>query len=93
MKLSNEQINFIADKLNRLLKDDDLVTYKTSEQNVKNKIFSIIQSNINEEKTIDNEVKQILKENEVLIKSSNMSYSKLFTMTKKKIAKDKKFIL
>lgn len=93
MKLSNEQINYISDKLARVFKEDSLVTFKCSELELRTKISSIIQKNIDDEKQIDNEVKNILKQNEELIKSSNMSYSKLFNMTKKKLVQDKGFIL
>lgn len=93
MNLNKIQINYLVDKLFRNLKEDANVLIKADESKIKSRIFDIILKNQEEEKNIDAEAKSLLKENEAIIKKDNLNYSKLFIATKKKIAKDKGFIL
>jgi len=91
MNLNKIQVNFLADKLIKKLKENN--TFKTEEAKIKARIIDVIVKNQEEEKSIDIEAKNLLKENEAIIKKENLNYSKLFIATKKKIAKDKGFIL
>ena len=93
MKLSKEQVTFLADKLFQHLKQKELLILKAEENKVKNKIASIIQKNIDDEQKIDAEAKKILKDNEALMTGANINFSKVLQMTKKKLAEDKNFIL
>lgn len=91
MKLSKEQVNFLSDKLFQHLKQKELLVLKAEENKVKTKIASIIQKNIDDELKLDAEAKKILKDNEALM--AGVNFSKIFQMTKKKLAEDKNFIL
>jgi len=93
MNLNKTQLNFLTDKLLRSLKDDANVKFKVEESKIKAKILEVIFSNQEEEKKIELEAKNLLKENEAIIQKDNLNYAKLFQATKKKIAKDKGFIL
>lgn len=91
MKLSKEQVTFLSDKLFQHVKQKELLILKADENKIKTKIANIIQKNIDDEQKLDADVKKLLKDNEALMKGVN--FSKVFQMTKKKLAEDRNFVL
>lgn len=93
MKVKAQEINLIVEKVVDNLKKKNLVTFKTSEKAVKDKMTAIFTKNMEEEDKLDLEVEEILKKFQREIDSGKVDYRKMFQKVKTQLAKDKKFIL
>ena len=93
MKISKEQIQYICEKVVRQFKEQNLINFKAEEQKVINRMIQAFEQNLQQEAQIDQEVNKLLLQHQREIESGAMSRNKLFIMMKKKLAKEKGFIL
>jgi hypothetical protein len=89
MKLNNTIAAFLAKSLTKSLIEQKLV--EIEERELFKIVLDIINSNIEEERKIEEEVHRILKEHIDLVEREGISYQKLFQKIKEKIAKERGF--
>lgn len=93
MKFSSSEIELLVFRIMHRLKIKKLLQLKAAESKVREKIASIFNQNQAAEEALEEEVRQLLKEHEAAFASGQMDYHKMFLMVKKKLAKEKGFIL
>lgn len=92
MKLKQEQIEKACRLILEHLKEKKLIILKAPELQVYQKLVHTFTHNIQQEEAIDQEAKKIL-ETTLEQSSQELDRQKLFLMIKRKLAKDKGFIL
>ncbi|MBI3019161.1 MAG: DUF507 family protein [Deltaproteobacteria bacterium] len=92
MRIRQEQVERACRLILEGLKQKKLITFKSPEAKVYQKLLETFQDNLKEEERIDEEAKRILEE---CLENSdpNLDRQKMFLMIKRKLAKDKGFIL
>jgi uncharacterized protein len=93
MKLKREEITKIAGLIQRHLKDAGLVTSKSTDDRIRERIETVIAKNLEEEAAIEEEVKKLMEQYRSQIASGAIDPQKAYTMIKKQVAKERKFIL
>jgi uncharacterized protein len=94
MKISEDKIKYLAEKAFHVLKEKELFTLKKgSEKDIIDKMHSAFLNNLKEEERIEEEVKTLMKQFESQLRKGEVSYSKMFQIAKKELAKKKGFIL
>ncbi len=93
MKFSDREIEIIAYRILRSLKRRGNVVLKTGEAEIRSKIAEVIIKNQEQEMELDREVEELLSAYQSAFDSGQMDYHKMFQMAKKKLAKEKGFIL
>ncbi len=92
MRIKQEQVDRACRLILESLKQKKIITFKTPEAKVYQKLVEIFNANLKEEELIDEEAKKIL---EASLQDSDptLDRQKMFLMIKRKLAKDKGFIL
>ncbi len=93
MRLKEEEISKIIDKVLENLKNKNLITIKASEDDVRRKMVGSFTQNLTQEDKLDEEVEEILKKFQRQIDSGQVDYRKMFMKVKNQLAKDRNFIL
>ncbi len=93
MHLKREQITRIAEQVTRNLKEKGSAVYKVGADKIQAKVEEVIQKNIQEELNIETEVKRVMEQYRSQVASDNVDPQKIYTMIKKQVAKERKFIL
>lgn len=92
MKLTDKQIKRLVTLVFRELKDQDLVTFKEAEEKVASRGVDLIQQNFRQESALDEEVNKMMDDLERQNPGEFQRY-KMFPLLKKRLAKEKGFIL
>lgn len=92
MKLTDKQIKRLVTLVFRELKDQDLITFKESEEKVAHRGQELIQENFKQEVALDMEVNKMMDDLERQNPGEFQRY-KMFPLLKKRLAKEKGFIL
>lgn len=92
MKLSNTQIQKMVELIIGELKSQSIIVFKEKEPVVYQRAVAVVKTNIDQEKQLDLEVNQMMDELENQHPGEFQRY-KMFPMLKKKLAKQKGFIL
>jgi hypothetical protein len=92
MYLRKEQVASIAHAIGVALKKGGVVL-KKGEKGVVEKIESVIQKNIDDERAIDEQVKNMMDQYRNQIASGSVDPQRAFQMIKKQVAKERKFVL
>ena len=93
MKLSNEQIEKLAQLISKNLIKKELISLKVEEKAFVDKIREIIFNELKIEDDLNREVREILKAYEKEIEAGNIDYNKMFNLIKAKLVKERNIIL
>ena len=94
MKVKQEQIDRVCRLILEHLKEKKLVTLKVPEAEVYKKLAQAFSKNVLEEDQIDQEAKRILEETlQATSEEGMLDRQKMFLLIKRKLAKDRGFIL
>lgn len=93
MKLKREEIQRLSQILFQHLRDKHLITALEAEAKILEKINAVIQKNMDEELAIENQARKLIDQYSGQINSGAVDPQKAFTMIKKQVAKERKFIL
>ena len=93
MKLKREEVQRLSQTLFQHLRDKHLITALESEARILEKINAVIQKNIDEELAIEDQARKLIDQYRGQIASGAIDPQKAFTMIKKQVAKERKFIL
>ncbi len=92
MRLSADEIEFIARKIVKTLVSAGKLEVD-SQPRIVELIAHVIADELSVEDRLNEEVREVLLQHSAEIERSNMSYSDMFKMAKKKLAKEKGIIL
>jgi len=92
MRLTDKQINRLVILVLRELKDQNLITFKAKEAEVHQKAVEIVKGNFRQEAQLDQEVNAMMDDLERKNSGEFQRY-KMFPLLKKRMAKEKGFIL
>jgi hypothetical protein len=92
MRLSSDEIQFIARKIVRTLVAERKLEID-SEARVVEAVTRIFAEELSVEDRLNEEVRQVLVEHATEMERSNVTYTEMFKMLKKKMAKEKGIIL
>ena len=93
MKINNEQIRYLCQRVFDELKAKGVLVLKVEENVIVKRMMDEMEKNFKEEENIDAEAKKMLAQYKDQISGAGMNQSKLFAMLKKEIAKKKGFVL
>lgn len=93
MKLKREEVSRLAGLIQKHLKENGLAASKSPDDKVRERIETIIFKNLEEEVAIEEEVKKLMDQYKTQIASGSIDPQKAYTMIKKQVAKERKFIL
>jgi len=93
MKLKPDQIT----KLSRIVYDhltqEKLIQIRSSEAKILENIKGVFLADVKKEDEIETEAKKMMEKFRPQVESGEIDYQKMYTMVKKQLMKDKKFIL
>jgi len=93
MRLKPEEIQRIARRIVRNLKEKGVASFKTDESKILARIEAVFVKNLNEEGAIEEEVRRLMDQYRAQVASGAIDPQKAYQMIKKQVAKDRKFIL
>ncbi len=93
MKLKKEQIQRLSDKIWSALKEKKLVVVRAPELKITAKIVEVIHADIQGERNLEEEAKDLLEQYRPKINSGELDERRVLQMIKKQLAKDKKVVL
>jgi hypothetical protein len=93
MKINQEQVRYLCQRVFDELKTKGVVILKADESTIVKRMMEEMEKNFKEEENIELEAKKMLAQYKDQISGSGMNQSKLFAMLKKEIAKKKGFVL
>lgn len=92
MKLTNQQLEVIVNKVLKAWKDNNVIEFKVDEKKVFSTMLEAIKVDLQKEFDLDREVNQMLDKLEQS-NSGEFQRFKMYPMLKQKLAKEKKVIL
>jgi hypothetical protein len=92
MRLASDEIEFIARKVVKTLVGSGKLEVD-SEPRIVELLMKVITDELSVEDRLNEEVREVLMQHSSEIERSNMSYSDMFKMVKKKLAKEKGIVL
>ena len=93
MRLRKEMIDRISDKIVMRLLDKELISPDMKIDVVRTRISNIIEEDLLVEYKLNEEVKEILYEFQDEMDEGNVDYSRMFSMVKLRIARERNLIL
>lgn len=93
MRLTKEQVDKISELVLKKLKDRELISFKTEEKKVLEKIRDTMLSDLRAEESLDREVEEILKSHSGAINAQKADYRKMFNMVKTKLARERGIVI
>lgn len=92
MRLREPQIKKLARLICNALIKDRLVDVLSSDKEVLTKIETILANDARLEEQIEAEAKKMMQKFQAQVESGEIEYQKMYTMVKKQIMKEKKFV-
>jgi hypothetical protein len=92
MRLTPDEIEFIARKIVKTLVHEEKLEVD-SEARVIGDLMKVITDDLSVEDRLNEEVREVLMQHASEMERSNMSYTEMFKMLKKKMAKEKGIVL
>ena len=92
MRLAADEIEFIARKIVKTLVGSGKLEVD-SEPRIVELLIGVVTAELSVEDRLNEEVREVLMQHSSEIERSNMSYSDMFKMVKKKLAKEKGIVL
>ena len=93
MRLRKEMIERVSEKVVDRLVRRDLVTEDADLEELRHRVARIIESDLSVEDRLNEEVKDLLRDYQDEMDKSNVDYSRLFTMVKTKLARERNLVL
>ncbi len=93
MRLRKEMIRRISDKVVDRLLRRDTIEIGMSEEALRTRIAGIIEEDLLIEDRLNEEVKDILRDHQDEMDKDNVDYSRMFTMVKTKLARERNLVL
>ena len=93
MRLPKEMIKHISDAIAANLESKELAEYETPANAIAEKIAEVITANMLEEDKLSKDAEKLLAAHEAEIAEGNMDYRKMVDLAKKKLAKERGFVL
>ncbi len=93
MRLKKEMIDRISRKIVERLVRRELISEDSNEEVLRTRIANIIESDLMVEDRLNDEVKEILRGFEEEMDRGNVDYSRMFTMVKTKLARERNLVL
>ena len=92
MRLTRNQVEFIAYRITKELQDKELVDAEDQNSEMQ-AIIGIMTEELLVEDRLNDEVREILTEHAEEMRRTNVEYREMFKMIKKKLARERKVIL
>lgn len=92
MPLKKDQIEHLTLQIYQMLRRDNLIKVLTTEKDVLKVIRDILLTDSQTEIDILNKVSETIEQFRAQIQSGQVEHDKMYSMIKKQVAKDKKFI-
>ncbi len=93
MKLRKEMIERIAHRVVNRLVRRELISEDSNEEVLRTRIAHVIETDLMVEDRLNDEVKEILRDFEDEMDKGNVDYSRMFTMVKTKLARERNLVL
>ncbi len=93
MKLRKEMIERIARRVVERLIRRELISEDSNEEVLRTRIAHVIEADLMVEDRLNDEVKEILRDFEDEMDKGNVDYSRMFTMVKTKLARERNLVL
>ncbi len=93
MRLRKEMIRRISDKVVDRLLRRETIEIGMSEEALRTRIAGIIEEDLLIEDRLNEEVKDILRDHQDEMDKDNVDYSRMFTMVKTKLARERNLVL
>lgn len=93
MRLRQKMIDYVAQTVAHNLLDTDLVTLDMPADTLTAEVRRLITDDLMVEDRLNEEVKEILREHSNEIDRGNIDYSRMFTMVKRQLVRDRGLIL
>lgn len=93
MRLRKEMIERIANKIVERLIRRELISEDSNQEVLRTRITHVIEADLTVEDRLNDEVKEILRDFEDEMDRSNVDYSRMFTMVKTKLARERNLVL
>jgi hypothetical protein len=92
MRLTKNQIDYIAYRITKELQDKGLIDVDEPQTMVQS-LISVITGELQVEDRLNDEVREILTQHSEEMRRTNVEYREMFKMIKKKLARERKIIL
>jgi hypothetical protein len=92
MRLTKNQVEYIAYRITKELQDKGLVDIDVPKKMVQS-LIDIVTGELQVEDRLNDEVREILTEHSEEMRRTNVEYREMFKMIKKKLARERKIIL
>ncbi len=93
MRLRKEMIERISVKIVDRLLRREIIEINTDEEAVRTRIVNLIEEDLLVEDRLNDEVKDILRDHQDEMDKDNVDYSRMFTMVKTKLARERNLVL
>ncbi len=93
MRLRKEMIERIANKIVERLIRREMISEDSNEEVLRTRITHVIEADLMVEDRLNDEVKEILRDFEEEMDRGNVDYSRMFTMVKTKLARERNLVL
>jgi len=93
MKLDKEVVKYLSHKIITQLKEKNAIEFECDPLSAEEIVDAAITSDLMVEDKLNEEVKEILREQEEVIDENNINYRKVFQMIKNKLARERGLIL
>jgi hypothetical protein len=93
MRLRKEMIERISVKIVDRLLRREIIEINADEEAIRNRIVSLIEADLMVEDRLNDEVKDILRDHQDEMDKDNVDYSRMFTMVKTKLARERNLVL
>ena len=93
MRLRKEMIERVSDKVVDRLVRRELVTEDADHEELRQRVSRVIEADLAVEDRLNEEVKELLRDHQDEMDKSNVDYSRLFTLVKTKLARERNLVL
>ncbi|OGL63223.1 MAG: hypothetical protein A3J27_01730 [Candidatus Tectomicrobia bacterium RIFCSPLOWO2_12_FULL_69_37] len=93
MRLRKEMIARVSGKVVDRLVRRELVTDDADLEELRHRVARVIEADLSVEDRLNEEVKELLRDYQDEMDKSNVDYSRLFTMVKTKLARERNLVL
>ena len=93
MRLRQEEIDYIAWKILRTLKEDEVIDIIGDDEPVADRLRHALTENLSIEDQLNREVDDILRNHQKEIQRDSVDYRRMFQMVKTKLARERNLVL
>ena len=93
MRLRQEEIDYVAWKILRALKEDEVIDIIGEDEPVADRLRHALTENLSIEDQLNREVDDILRNHQKEIQRDSVDYRRMFQMVKTKLARERNMVL